>query len=266
MKMKPYLSTFRLRAVLETTYRGAALGGLVTQVFFGLVLIYLYEALYAMGAPQGIPLGDMITYVWLQQMFFRALLSTDGELNEQVMTGAIAYSLCRPVDQYAWWLSRSLAQKLVGSLMRMGPMIAVQFILPESIRMTLPASPLAAVQALLALALGYVVMAEVDAIRSGLTMRTLDTRGASAMLQLVMMIFAGNIIPLPFFPDSVQALIRYQPFAQALDAPIRMYCHSAAFPEWALNVGMQLLWIIVLRAIGRSMWKARLNDMIVQGG
>ena len=54
-------------------------------------------------------LRDTITYVWLQQMFFRALLSTDGELNEQVMTGSIAYSLCRPVDQYAWWLSRSLA-------------------------------------------------------------------------------------------------------------------------------------------------------------
>ena len=266
MKMKPYLSTFRLRAVLETTYRGAALGGLVTQVFFGLVLIYLYEALYAMGAPQGIPLRDMITYVWLQQMFFRALLSTDGELNEQVMTGAIAYSLCRPVDQYAWWLSRSLAQKLVGSLMRMGPMIAVQFILPESIRMTLPASPLAFGQALLALALGYVVMAEVDAIRSGLTMRTLDTRGASAMLQLVMMIFAGNIIPLPFFPDSVQAVIRYQPFAQALDAPIRMYLSAQPSGEWLVNTAVQLLWAAILMLLGRMLWRNNLRRVTVQGG
>ena len=230
------------------------------------MLVYLYQALYAMGAPQGIPLQDMITYVWLQQMFFRALLSADGELNEQVMSGAIAYALCRPVDQYTWWLSRSLAQKVVGSLMRMAPMIAVQFILPPDVRMTLPHSPAAAAQALFAFALGYLVMAEVDAIRSGLVMRTLDNRGASAMLQLVMMILAGNIIPLPFFPERVQAIIRYQPFAQALDAPIRMYLQAQGAGEWLMNIAVQLLWAAVLMLLGRMLWRANLRRLTVQGG
>jgi len=266
MKMKPYLSAFRLRAVLETTYRGAALGGLVTQAFFGLVLIFLYEALYQSGAPQDIPLKDMITYVWLQQMFFRALLANDGELNEQVMSGSIVYSLCRPVDQYAWWLSRSLAQKAVGSLMRLMPMVAIQFFLPADIRMALPASPVAAAQALFSLLLGYLVLAEVEAIRSGLVMRTLDNRGASAMLQLVMMFLAGNIIPLPFFPESVQAFIRYQPFAQALDAPIRMYLAEQAPAQWLLSIAVQLGWGLALALAGRMLWRANLRRVIIQGG
>ncbi|MBR4081167.1 MAG: ABC-2 family transporter protein [Clostridia bacterium] len=266
MNMKPYLSSFRLRAVLETTYRGAALGGLVTQAFFGLVLVLLYQALYAAGAPQSIPLQDMITYVWLQQMFFRALLSTDGELNEQVMSGSIVYALCRPVDQYAWWLSRSLAQKLVGSLMRLAPMIAIQFILPAELRMSLPESPAAAMQALFSFAVGYLVLSEVDTIRSGLVMRTLDNRGASAMLQLVMMFLAGNIVPLPFFPDRVQAIIRYQPFAQALDAPIRMYLRAQPAGEWLLNTAVQLLWAAALMLAGRMLWRANLRRVTVQGG
>ena len=44
---RPYLTVLRLRALQETQYRAAALGGLVTQVFFGLVYIFLYTTLYA---------------------------------------------------------------------------------------------------------------------------------------------------------------------------------------------------------------------------
>lgn len=36
--LRPYLTAFRIRALLETQYRGAALGGVITQAFFGLVL------------------------------------------------------------------------------------------------------------------------------------------------------------------------------------------------------------------------------------
>ena len=150
--------------------------------------------------------------------------------------------------------------------MRMGPMIALQFLLPQSVRMSLPQSPVAALQAIVAFLLGYLVMAEVDTIRSGLVMRTLDNRGASAMLQLAMMFLAGNIVPLPFFPDRVQALIRYQPFAQALDAPIRMYLQAQSAEQWLLNVGVQILWAAALMVIGRMLWRANLRRVTVQGG
>ena len=51
-------------------------------------------------------------------------------------------------------------------------------------------------------------------------------------------------------------------FAQRAGA----YQHAAALPEWALNVGVQIAWVLILRAIGRAMWSKQLNNMIVQGG
>ena len=71
--MNAYYAIFRLRRRLETQYRGAALGGIICQMFFGLVLIALYRALYA-GKPQEMPFSQVATYVWLQQAFFRMLL------------------------------------------------------------------------------------------------------------------------------------------------------------------------------------------------
>ena len=66
---KPYFSLYRLKAMQETQYRAAALGGLVTQAFFGLLYVFLYTALFR-GENQA-ELAETITYVWLQQMFFR---------------------------------------------------------------------------------------------------------------------------------------------------------------------------------------------------
>ena len=108
--LRPYLTVFRLRALMETQYRAAALGGLVTQVFFGLVYIFLYTTLYAGQSPE--MLRDTITYVWLQQMFFRMLFSSDGELANLIMSGGISYMLVRPVDQHRFWVARDVGGRL----------------------------------------------------------------------------------------------------------------------------------------------------------
>lgn len=263
-KWSPYISVFRLRAQLETQYRAAALGGLVTQAFFGIVLICLYTALFDGSDPK--MLQETVTYVWLQQMFFRMLFSSDGELNNLILTGGIAYTMIRPVDQHAYWLMREISTRLVGALMRLLPMILMQFILPPSLRMTLPDGPVAFIQFTVSLLLGAVILSEISSVRDAVTMKTLDTRGISAMINLIQMIFAGNIIPLTLFPDSMQTLIRYQPFAQALDAPTRMYLQAQAGPEWLLNLSVQLGWIILIATLGRWMWARQLNRMIVQGG
>ena len=235
---KPYFSLYRLKAMQETQYRAAALGGLVTQAIFGLLYVFLYTALFR-GENQA-ELAETITYVWLQQMFFRVLLMNDTELIQQVMTGGLAYAVLRPVDQYRFAFVRNMAQRHVNALMRLVPMIALQFLLPTAWRMQPPESLLALMQAFVSLLIG--------------------------VMNLCAIAFAGNIIPLTLFPDSVQALIRYQPFAQSLDAPIRMYLHAQAAGEWALNIGVQLLWLMLLVALGRRMWRRQMNRLTIQGG
>jgi len=262
--LRPYLTVFRLRALMETQYRAAALGGLVTQVFFGLVYIFLYTALYAGESPE--MLRDTITYVWLQQMFFRMMFSADGELSSLIMSGGIAYMLVRPVDQHRFWVCRDVGGRLVGALMRLIPMVAIQFLLPRELRMSLPDGALSLVQFVSSLMIGCVCLCELVSIIDAVTMKTLDKRGISAILSLTMMTFSGNVIPLTMFPDGLQAFIRYQPFAQALDAPIRMYQNCASLPDWALTVAVQVVWIFILRAMGRAMWQKQLNNLIVQGG
>ena len=263
--MKPYLSVFHLRRRLETQYRGAALGGLICQVFFGLVLIAIYRALYA-GAPQTRPLEHVTTYVWLQQAFFRMLLASDDELMDKVRTGGIAYDMCRPISLYGYYYARIVAQKAVGSLLRGAPMLVFASCLPLGWGICAPASAPALLCALLALFIGLLCTSALANITMAFTMRTLDQRGVQAMLNMLMMLLAGNVLPLTLYPDSWQRVITLLPYAQLLDAPIRLYTGEYALSGAAVILLRQAAWTVGLIGLGAALWRLCQRRLVLQGG
>ena len=263
--MKSYLSVFRLRRRMELQYRGAMLGGILCQMFFGLILIAVYRALYD-SRPQPFPLSRVVTYVWLQQAFFRMLVASDPDLLDKIRSGGIAYDLCRPLSLSGFYYVRILAQKMMGSLMRAVPMLLFAALLPDGWGISLPASPAGLLLGLTALCLGLLCVSALENITMGITMRTLDPRGIQGMLNLLMMTFCGNILPLTLFPDSWQPVITFLPFAQLLDAPIRLYT-GEYLPEFAPRVlALQAGWTVLLVLLGLLLWRRNQKRLILQGG
>ncbi len=263
--MKAYLSVFRMRLRMETQYRGAVLGGIACQIFFGLILISVYRALYA-GKPQSFPLSQVTSYVWLQQAFFRMLLSSDADLMDKVRTGGIVYDLCRPVHLYGFYYARIMAQKLMGSLLRAFPMLVFAALLPEGWGISLPASVPSLIFSLLALLLGLCCICAMENITMAFTMRTLDPRGFQAMLNLLMTILSGNVLPLTLYPDSWQRTITLLPYAQMLDAPIRLYTGEYMIQQAPGVLLLQGGWTILLVLAGMMFWKRNQDRLIIQGG
>ena len=263
--MRAYLSTFRMRRKMELQYRGVVLGGVICQIFFGLILIAIYRAMYA-GKPQAIPLSHITSYVWLQQAFFRMLVASDPELLDKIRTGSIAYDLCRPLDLYGFYYVRIMAQKMTGSLMRAVPMLVFAFLLPEGWGLMLPASAAGFAWSLAGLFLGLLCVCALENITMGFTMRTLDSRGMQALLNLLMMTLAGNILPLTLFPDSWQRVITLLPYAQLLDAPIRLYTGDTP-PSAAPGILLiQVIWILLLTGAGILLWRINQKRLEIQGG
>ena len=263
--MKAYLSVFRLRRRLETQYRGAVLGGVICQMFFGIILIAVYRALYA-GKPQDYPFTQIASYVWLQQAFFRMLLASDPDLLDKIRTGGIAYDLCRPLSLYGFYYVRILAQKMMGSLLRAAPMLVFALLLPEGWGLSAPASAAGFCWALAGLLLGLLCISAMENITMGFTMRTLDSRGMQGLLNLLMMILAGNILPLTLFPDSWQKAITLLPYAQMLDAPIRLYNGQTAPADAPRILLIQTIWILILTGTGMFFWHRNQKRIVIQGG
>ncbi|SFB99804.1 ABC transporter permease [Butyrivibrio sp. YAB3001] len=260
-----YFTVFKMRLRMELQYRGAMIGGILCQMFFGLILVALYRALYA-GKPQSVPIENVAIYVWLQQAFFRMMLASDSELVDKIRSGDISYDLCRPVNMYGFYYARIMAQKLMGSLMRAVPMLVMAFVLPRGWGVSLPESGLGLLAAVPALFLGLLCVCALENITVAFTMITLDPRGMQGLLNLLMLTLSGNLLPLTLFPESWQKIITFFPYAQLLDAPIRLYTGEYA-PGDAFRVYvLQSFWVVVLIGLGVSMWNANRKRMIVQGG
>ena len=260
-----YFTVFKMRLRMELQYRGAMIGGILCQMFFGLILVALYRALYE-GKPQNIPIENVATYVWLQQAFFRMMLASDSELVDKIRSGDISYDLCRPVNMYGFYYARIMAQKLMGSLMRAVPMLAMAFLLPSGWGMALPKSAIGLLAAIPALLLGLLCVCALENITVAFTMITLDPRGMQGLLKLLMLTLSGNLFPLTLFPESWQKIITFFPYAQLLDAPIRLYTGEYASSDAFKVYAIQAFWVVILIAIGVAMWNTNRKRMIIQGG
>ena len=150
--------------------------------------------------------------------------------------------------------------------MRALPMLVFAALLPEGWGLCLPASVPALLLALPGLALGLFCVSALENITMAFTMRTLDPRGVQAMLNLLMMTLSGNILPLTLFPDSWQKVITLLPYAQLLDAPIRLYTGDTPASEAVRILGIQAAWIVLLTALGVRLWNRHQQKIVLQGG
>jgi ABC-2 type transport system permease protein len=90
--------------------------------------------------------------------------------------------------------------------------------------------------------------------------------GPTYMLLLISVVLSGGYLPLQLWPDALQKLLLYQPFAGYLDLPVRLYVGSMA---WAQGIGailMQLFWALLFVLIGKALMGHKLKTLIVQGG
>jgi ABC-2 type transport system permease protein len=263
--LRPYRSFFAARFRMLLQYRGAAFGGMVTQVFFGLILVMVYEAFYASSdLPQPMSFAEVRSYIWLGQALLALLpWNVEGELRVMIRTGGVAYELLRPLDLYPLWFARTLASRLAPAALRAVPIFALAF---AFFGLALPRSPAAAL-AYLAATIGAVTLG--TAITMLFTVSLLWTISGEGITQLgctLVYVLSGMAVPIPLFPDALRPVIEFLPFRGLVDTPFRLYVGSLP-PAAALPLlGHQLAWAAALVAVGALLLRRGLRRLEIQGG
>lgn len=273
-RLAPYRALFGARFRMLLQYRAAALGGIWTQTFFGLILIMVYEAFYRSTGPavQPMAFGQVASYVWLGQALLTMLpWNVDGEIRRLMRSGAVGYELARPVDLYASWYARALAQRTAPMLLRAVPMVVVSaLVLPwiglAEWRLAPPASLAAALGFALALICALALACAISALLYVALLWTVIAEGVVMLASTVVSLCSGLLVPLPLWPDGAQLVLRWLPFAGVMDLPFRVYSGHIAPGDLAIVVARQLGWTVVLIALGRRLLARGLRRVVVEGG
>ena len=263
--MSAYLAILNARFRMLLQYRAAALAGMGTQLFWGLIRVMIFTAFYrsATGShPMTLP--EVINYVWLGQAMF-ALLPwvIDSEIRTMVRSGTVVYELVRPVDLYNFWFSRAIASRTALTLLRSVPLFCVASLF---FGLQLPPSLESTVAWLLA-TLGAVLLG--CAISNLIHISLLWTVAGEGLVQIVQVcvyIFSGMIVPLPLFPDWAQPVLEFLPFRGLADLPFRLYMGHIPSGEVWITLAHQLAWTGILILFGRWLLGRGTRRMVVHGG
>lgn len=267
--MKKYLSFFRLRFTMGLQYRAAAFAGIVTQFAWGFMEIMIFRAFYKADA-SAFPMSFSATasYLWLQQAFlaFFAAWMMENEIFDSIVNGNIAYELCRPINVYNMWYSRSIANRLSRAVLRCFPILIVAAFLPRPYGIEAPASLLHFILFLITLALGLAVTVSFCMMIYMLTFFTISPQGLRMVFTSTVEFFAGAIIPLPFFPEKIQKILELLPFASMQNVALRIYSGSMSSYEMQKSILLQVFWLMAVTAAGKFLCRLAEKRITIQGG
>ena len=246
-------------------YRGAALAGLGTQIFWGLMRVMIFEAFYReTTVSQPMTLPQVIVYIWLGQAMLAMLpWNLDREIQQMIRSGTVVYELLKPVDLFWLWFNRALAMRSVPTLMRAVPMFILAGIF---FRLTPPPSLAAGIAWTLSMVGALILSAAISTVLNISMLWTISGEGIARLTMSAVMIFSGMIVPLPFFPPWAQKSLDFMPFRGVVDLPFRLYTGHIPAEQIGTVLAHQLVWSAVFIVIGRFMLARGTRRMVVQGG
>ena len=267
--MKAYISYFKLKFITGLQYRQAAVAGIITQFFFGLVYIMVYVAFYKSGY-KSLPmsLNQLITYLWLNQIFYSLVNQRykDVELFKLIREGNMAYELSRPKDLYFMWFFKILGQRMADLVLRFFPLLIVTILLPKPYNLGSANSMINFILFVIALGVGVLLITALVILYPIITLLTLNEKGIVNIFIVMAEILSGFIVPIPFFPTILKNISRFLPFQYISDLSFRIYVGNINSIDAVLGIIIQIFWIFILIIIGRMIMSKNLRRVVIQGG
>ena len=200
LNLRGYRAILSARFRMLLQYRVAAIAGLGTQIFFGLLRIMILGAFYAMPRAGSAPMNwnEVVTYIWLGQATLMILPTwTDGEVRSMILSGSIVYELAKPLDIYTLWFVRNIAGRTAPMLLRAIPMLLIAALF---FGLKAPASPAAGFLWLVSTASAVALSSAIGTLILISILWTLSGRGISDLMAPLTWTLSGILIPLPLFP------------------------------------------------------------------
>lgn len=268
--MKKYISIFKIKLMNNLQYRTAALAGISTQLFFGLVYIMVYLAFYQSGTNNTLPMNwkELVSYLWLNQAFFSLIFiwQKDRELINMIKDGNISYELCRPINFYKKWYATMYGARLSAVLLRFLPVTIIAILLPAPYKLYPPISIYSFIVFLISLLISSLLVTSISILIHIIAIFTLDEKGIMAFIMVIGDLFSGCTVPLTFFPKLLKKIAYILPFRYIADTPFRIYSGNISPNSTIPLLIGGLLWLIIIVLLGYILSLKATKKAIIQGG
>jgi ABC-2 type transport system permease protein len=251
-----------------STYTAATLAGVFTNSVFGVIISFVYIAVWKENPDAGgYDVTDALTFAWLAQAMIMTVAifaggSTD-DVADRIRTGDVAIDLYRPVSFLGWWLATDLGRATYHLLSRGVAPTVVGALLFD---LRYPDSVLTALAFLVSVTLAVVVSFGVRMLVAMSAFWLLDQTGVANLAMLFAVFFSGLAVPLVLFPGWTRDVAMLLPWSAFVQVPADIWLGQRTGMRVLGGVAFQAGWAAMLLLVAGGVLRLAKRKVVVQGG
>ncbi len=262
MSLRGYATLAKLNIKDTLQYPGALAVNAGMMAVFLFALINVWSTIYAEHPPlQGLSFVSIIWYLFIVELLNVVTLPPSLEIEEEVLSGGIAYQLARPYNYFVFKFVKFFSATIVRACIAgvLGAGIAYSFAGMPSLTMRGLAGTL------LVSLLGYVVYFFPRFMIGLLSFWVERIQGLNLVYMSIEVILGGVYFPLEIFSPAVRAVLERLPFASFIYWPAKIFVTQdvALIPP---VVKWQLIWIVIFAIMTGVMFRLGVRRVQTHGG
>jgi len=262
--MSLYLAMIGKSYRKHLAYRSEVWVRIVIGVVWVGIQVAVWQALIGSGEVDGITLSDMITYAILNTVMALAMMDRSlAELDQKIRSGDIAVDLIKPFHYPLTLVADGLGRSLFSALFSVTPTLGLAALF---FRFQAPASVGNAAAFALAFVIALAISFALACLVGMLGFYFLATFHFQWALGALRTLFAGTMVPLWFYPDSLRMLAEGLPFQFLAFFPAATWMGELSGPDILRFLGLGLGWSAALLGLCWWMWSRIVHRLVVQGG
>ena len=263
--MSRYLAVTRAGFMLGIVYRFTFIFTLVGNVIYLGVAYYLWSSIFKHSdVIRGMTFNETFLYVGLGSSVFVLLKTyTDWFIHGDIREGTIANYLIKPVDVGTYYMFSSMGLFLfnttvitIPTFLLLAFVFKVHFVLGPGL-LLFPIS----------LFLAFLIIFHIDYFVGLFGFYTESVWGLSTTKEIIITVFSGALIPLQFFPDTLQKILLRLPFQAIFHTPISMITHpDQGWDVFVSMLAVQIFWVIVMFISAKLLYGQAVKVLRISGG
>lgn len=262
MTARKYATIFGIASRDQLVYLPSFLARNLFFVVVMFVFYSLWRAIYGGNAAiAGFTLVQMLWYLTFTEAIELSQTRIFLPISEEVKDGTIAYSLSRPYSYVLFWITRGMGENLV----KVVPLLIEGFVLALIMVGPLPGYARALPIGLVTIVLGILIGTILQAIIGLLAFWFEEVMPFWWIIQKLVFVIGGMFIPIDFYPEWLQGIARYTPFAFAAYWPATVFVDFS--PERVITTLIgQVAYVAFFGVIAAGLFRAAVRKLHVQGG
>jgi ABC-2 type transport system permease protein len=260
-----YLDMIRIRFLMMLAYRVNYYSGIIIYALNIGAYYFLWKAIY--GASEtlgGMTVAQITTYVavsWMARAFY--FNNLDREIANEIKDGSVAIQFIRPYNYIVVKMMQGLGEGLFRFFLFSVPgMLAISLLIPVK----LPTDPAVWGIFLLMLFLSFLINSQINIITGLFAFFLENNEGMMRMKRVAVDLFSGLVVPISFFPDWSQVILKLLPFQAITYLPGSVFTGKVTGSAVYQVLGVQALWFVLLIVPLYLLWRGARTRLFVQGG